>query len=102
MNWIDLIRPYTHAIEIDDTSKTIRLVHPHFKQGTSGFRALLRALRTNPYHNYKVEATGFMSLQGMLIIRSLLNFLQKYNMISIISFNGRLPNPLYSFIVRLK
>lgn len=101
-DWIELIRPYTKHIVIDKQKRGILLVHPHFQKGKVGYRNLLKAIVNNKYHNYKVTATGFVSLRGLIIIKTLVNHLQKLKVIEKYSLSHSLPNPLYTLVVTLK
>lgn len=102
IDWIELIRPYTKHIVIDKQKRGILLVHPHFQKGKVGYRNLLKAIVNNKYHNYKVTATGFVSLRGLIIIKTLVNHLQKLKVIEKYSLSHSLPNPLYTLVVTLK
>lgn len=102
IDWIELIKPYTKHIVIDKQKRGILLVHPHFQKGKVGYRNLLKAIVNNKYHNYKVTATGFVSLRGLIIIKTLVNHLQKLKVIEKYSLSHSLPNPLYTLVVTLK
>ncbi len=102
IDWIELIRPYTKHIVIDKQKRGILLVHPHFQKGKAGYRNLLKAIVNNKYHNYKVTATGFVSLRGLIIIKTLVNHLQKLKVIDNYSLSHHLPSPVYTLTVILK
>lgn len=100
MNWIELIKPYTKTIDVNQQTKTIILVHPHFQTGKQGFRLFLKALRNNSYKGYKVTVLGYLSLKGKVILLAIINYLQRYNLIYSCSFKNRFPSPLYSLEVQ--
>lgn len=101
-DWIELIRPYTKHIVIDKQKRGILLIHPHFQKGKTGYKELIKALINNQYHNYNVQATGFASLRGLIIIKTLVNHLQKLKVIDNYSLSHHLPSPVYTLTVILK
>lgn len=101
-DWIELIRPYTKHIVIDKQKRDILLIHPHFQKGKTGYKRLIKALVNNKYNGYKVTAMGFVSLRGLIIIRTLMKHLQKLKVIEKYSLSHSLPNPLYTLVVTLK
>jgi hypothetical protein len=101
-DWIELIRPYTKHIVIDKQKRGILLIHPHFQKGKTGYKSLIKALVNNKYNGYEVTATGFVSLRGLIIIRTLMKHLQKLKVIEKYSLSHSLPNPLYTLVVTLK
>lgn len=101
-DWIELIRPYTKHIVIDKQKRGILLIHPHFQKGKTGYKELIKALINNQYHDYNVQATGFASLRGLIIIKTLVNHLQKLKVIDNYSLSHHLPSPVYTLTVILK
>lgn len=101
-DWIDLIKPYTKHIVMNKHEKKIILVHPHFQTGKQGYKSLIKALVNNKYNGYEVTATGFVSLKGLIIIRTLMKHLQKLKVIEKYSLSHSLPSPLYTLVVTLK
>lgn len=102
IDWIELIRPYTKHIVIDKQKRGILLIHPHFQKGKTGYKELIKALINNQYHNYNVQATGFASVRGLVIIRAIMKHLEKQQVISSFKLIHSLPSPLYTVTTKLK
>lgn len=81
MSWLDILRDNTHNIYINDETKTITLVHPHWSTGKDKgkYRHLLKEIKRNSYKGYHVSVFGFISLEGMIIVARLQNFLNQLN-----------------------
>lgn len=77
MDWISDLAENTTKIEINRVKKHILLVHPHFKRGTVNYRRLLKNLKSNQYHGYTVEALGFCSFYGVVILDKIATHLRK-------------------------
>ena len=75
--WIEEIKPYTKYITINYPTKTITLVHPHFKSGQLNFRRFLKSIKQNTYQGYTVDASGFARIKGFVILEYIKRYLSK-------------------------
>lgn len=67
--WLELIKPYTKRIIINQKEKRITLVHPHFDRGPKHYKQLITTLiHNNSHHSYLVECVGFASIYGFNIL----------------------------------
>lgn len=102
MTWLNDLKPYTKRIIINKQDRKILLVHPHFKQGTLTFRQLLKKLRSNPYNGYTIEACGFASIKGILILKMIERYLNKLDNVSSVKLNVSISTAVYNLQVNFK
>ena len=103
-NWIDILAPYTSDIKILSDKKKIILFNPHWTKNKSRklFRELIKAIRINPYLGYTVEAIGFTTLQGKVILVRLKQILNKMENIHCALLKTTLDSDTYTLIVNFK
>lgn len=102
MDWINLIKPYTKRTIINHKDKSILLVHPHFEPGIKGYKMFLRSLKQNKYSGYRVEAVGFASIKGLLIIKSIEKYLKKFAIVEEINIRTDISSAIYRIRLKLK
>lgn len=103
MNWLTQLKPYTKNIKVEPVNKSILLLHPHFKEGTNNYRRLIKSIRNeNIYGGYKVEATGFCSIYGCLVLRSLVKHLNKMSNVEYAEVTFHSLYSRYTLIVKFK
>lgn len=102
MDWLTQLKPYTKSIKVEPVNKSIFLLHPHFKEGKTNYRSLIKSIRDNNYGGFTVEATGFCSLYGCLVLRSLVKHLNKMSNVEYaqLTFHSLYSN--YTLIVKFK
>lgn len=100
MNWLKQIKPFTKNIIFNHNTRTITLVHPHFKQGQSGYKKFIQSLRDNPYSEYTVECVGMTSIKGALILSSITKHLNKLDNVEYAQLNCDLNNSVYKLYVK--
>lgn len=103
-DWIDILKPNTANIRIDRKQKYILLIHPHWSKDKSIglFRQLLKAVKNNSYYGYEVEATGFISLEGLIIASRMQDYFNRLSNVEYTKFNHNFNQGTYSLIVKFK
>lgn len=103
-NWIDIIAPYTSDIKILSDKRKIILFNPHWTKDKSRklYRELIKAIRINPYLDYTVEAIGFATLQGKVILVRLKQIIDNMNNVDYAKLKTSLSSDTYTLIVKFK
>lgn len=102
--WLEVLKPNTKYITINRQAKIINLIHPHWSKdkNTAAFKALLHGLKHNSYKGYLVMATGFISLEGLIIAYRIQNFLNKQLDVEYTKFKHNLHQGTYSLEIKFK
>lgn len=102
--WIEILKPNTKFIQIDNRNRSITLIHPHWSKvkSTSIYRQLLKSLSCNTYIGYTVVATGFMSVDGLIILYRLQNYLNKLTIVEHTELKHNLKQALYTLEIKFK
>ena len=103
-DWIDILKPNTANIRIDRKQKYILLIHPHWSKDKdkSIYRQLLKAIKQNPFKSYTVSAIGFMSVDGLIILNRLQNFIDKLPDVETTELKHNIHQGMYTLIVKFK
>lgn len=100
--WLEEILPYTKRIIHNKKEKRITLVHPHFNQGPSNYKRLIRALSFNIHFSYLVECVGFASIKGMIILDRIVNHLNRLDNVDYVKFNHNIEAGMYNLQIKFK
>lgn len=102
--WLDVLKGNTCHIRIDNTKRTITLVHAHWSKGKdrSKYRQLLKLIKLNPYKHYTIYVNGFMSLEGAIILSRLQGYLDKLDIIEYTKLRPNLSLGMYNLEVKFK
>ena len=98
--WLELIKPYTKTAIIDSKNKKIFLIHPHFPEGPSGYRKLIRSIANNQHKSYSVEATGMVTFKGLIILKRIFDHLVKLKSIDHTHLN--ITKALNTYVLNIK
>ena len=102
--WLEVLKPNTKYIKINNKDKSITLIHPHWSKSkdTSIYRQLLKTIKQNPFKSYTVTATGFMSVEGLTIAHRLQQYIEKLDNVENTKFNYNLNCGTYTLEVTFK
>lgn len=98
--WLELIQPHTKATIINTKNKKIFLVHPHFPEGSSGYRRLIKAIANNQHKQYFIEATGMITFKGLLILKRIFDHLIKLKSVDYAHLN--ITKALNAYVLTIK
>lgn len=100
--WINTLTPYTRDIRIDHSTKTIYLTHPHWSNYKDKYlyRKLIKELKCNSLKGYEAQAIGFYTLEGLIILHRLTQYLNKLSNVETATLTHK-PN-LGSYILQVK
>lgn len=100
--WLKEISPYTKRIILNKKEKRITLVHPHFNQGSSNYKRLIKTLSFNIHFSYLVECVGFASIKGMIILERIVKHLQRLDNVEYVKFNHNIESGIYNLQIKFK
>lgn len=98
--WLELIKPHTKTIIINPKNKKILLVHPHFPEGPSGYRKLIKSIVNNKHTQFSVEATGMITFKGLLILKRIFDHIKKLKSIEYAHLN--ITKALNTYVLNIK
>lgn len=102
--WLEILKPNTKYIKINHINRSISLIHPHWSKDKdkSIYRQLLKAIKQNPFKSYTVSAIGFMSVDGLIILNRLQNFIDKLPGVETTELKHNIHQGMYTLIVKFK
>ena len=100
--WIDTLAPYTRDIRIDHVNKVVHLTHPHWSNDKDKYlyRKLIKEIKCNNLKDYTVQAVGFYTIEGLIILHRFTQYLNKLKNVEIATLSHK-PR-LGSYILQVK